>query len=219
MRTAILLSFTAVTTAAATAHAERNELAFGGSARALRTTSANALTDDGLGGGTLAYARRLDLELLPGLELWPEAAFGWGAAWGTMFQTIETELDTLSFTLGARARYMVWRRHVAATARVDLGTVRAAVALRDANGRGAADHGWGATTSAAAGLELYVIRKPTFGLGVRFELGAVAASPIELTAKPVEDRGDMLSLDTMATSLGSLNLSGPFFATSLVGQF
>src|SRR5690606_34187492 len=79
MRTAILLCF-ATTAATATAYADNNELTIGGTARALRTTSANALTDDSLGGGTFAYARRLDLELLPGLELWPEATFAWGAA-------------------------------------------------------------------------------------------------------------------------------------------
>lgn len=218
MRTAILLCF-ATTAATATAYAENNELTIGGTARALRTTSANALTDDSLGGGTFAYARRLDLELLPGLELWPEATFAWGAARGTMFQTITTELDTLAFTIGARGRYSLWRRNVAATARVDLGTARAAVALRDSAGRSATDHGWGATTSAAAGLELYLVRKPQFGLGVRFELGAVAVSPIELTATPADDGGDVLELDTMATSLGSLNLSGPMFAAALVGQF
>ena len=214
MRTAIvLLLFTA------TAHADRNELTIGSSTRALRTTSANALTEDSLTGGALAYARQLDLQLVPGLELWAQATFAWGGAEGTMFQTVTTELDTLAFTAGGGVRYPLWRRVVAATGRLELGTARAAVELRDGAGHSASDRGWGATTSATAGLELYAVRRPQFGFGVRVELGAVATSSIPLTATPADTGGNTLELEMTAASLGSLNLSGPVFAASLVGQF
>ncbi len=214
MRTAIVLLLLT-----ATAYADDNELTIGSSTRALRTSSANALTEDSLTGGALAYARRLDLQLVPGLELWAQATFAWGGADGTMFQTVTTELDTMAFTAGGGVRYPLWRRVVAATGRLEIGTARAAVELRDGSGHSATDQGWGAITSATAGLELYAVRKPQFGFGVRFELGAVATSSISLTATPADDGGKTLELDMMAASLGSLNLSGPVFAAALVGQF
>lgn len=215
MRTAIAVLL--LSTAAA--HAGNNELTIGESTRALRTTSANALTEDSLVGGALAYGRQLDLQLVPGLELWAQATFAWGGADGMMFQTVTTELDTLAFTAGGGLRYPLWRRVVAATGRVELGAARAAVELRDGAGHTASDHGWGAMTSAAVGLELYAIRRDQFGLGLRFELGGVATSSIPLTAIPVEENDQMLELEMTAASLGSLNLSGPVFTAALVGQF
>jgi hypothetical protein len=218
MRSKLALAL-ALALAPSPAHANNNELTITESTRALRTSSANAITEDSLFGGALAYGRQLGIELLPRLELWAHATFSWAGAEGTMFQTINTELDTLGFTGGARARYPLWRRHLLATARVDLGTARAALELRDNDGHSASDAGWGATTSAAFGLELYPVRASRFALGLRFEIGVVATSSIPLTATPAAGSEDTLELEMTAASLGDLNLSGPVFTASLVSQF
>lgn len=207
--------------AAPTAHAGPHELSLGGTTRTLRTDSANALTEDSLGGGQLGYAHALDLPLMPGVALWATGTFGWGAADGTMFQTLTTELDTLSFSVGGRARYPLRGRWLAATARLDLGTSRAAVALRDDAGHSAADTGWGATAQGAVGIDLALIRPRTrdFSLGIRVELGYVIASPIALTATPESGSEGTLQLEMSAASLGSVNLSGAVFGAMVTSQF
>lgn len=203
-----------------TAYAGDHEVSIGSAVRALRTDSANALTEDSLGGGQLGYEHALDLPLLPGVELWATGTFGWASADGTMFQTLTTTVDTLSFTVGGRARYP-FGRWLNATARLDLGTSRADVALRDDASHTAADAGWGVLTQGALGLELMLFRsrRSGFTLGFRAELGYVAASPISLTATPESGSDDTLQLEMSAASLGSLNLSGPVFAGALSSQF
>lgn len=216
MRNAILL---AVLLAAATAHADdRNEITVTETNRALRTSSANAVTGDSLVGGALGYARKLDIELVPKLELWATGSFAWGGADGQMFQTLTTEIDTLAFAAGARARYILHRR-VAASALLDVGTARARLALSDDMGHSASDHGWGATTQAGVALDFYAVRGAVMTLGLRFELSEVATSSIPLTATPASSSADTLTLEMTAASLGSLNLSGPCFGASVVGQF
>lgn len=203
---------------AGTAHADRNELTFSSTVRALRTDSANAITEDSLGGIQTGYARRLDLPILPGLQLWATGTFGWGDASGRMFQTLDTEVSTHAFMVGGRARYPLrWRLN--ATARLDVGTARAAVALRDTMGHTAADSGWGAITQGALGLELELVRDSRVNLGLRIELGYVAASPIALTATPESGSDGTLTLDMNAAGLGSLNLSGKVFAAGLASHF
>jgi hypothetical protein len=56
-------------------------------------------------------------------------------------------------------------------------------------------------------------------VGLRFELAAVATSSIPLIATPDSGSDDTLRLEMTAASLGELNLSGPSFAASIVGQF
>ena len=84
----------------APAHADPtpNELSFGGTARALRSSSANALTADNLAGITLGAARDLgilDGGPLPGLSLWAEAGLAATSADGTMFQSLSTSIGQL----------------------------------------------------------------------------------------------------------------------------
>jgi hypothetical protein len=201
---------------AGTAHAGNNELTVTESTRALRTSSANAVTADSLLGGALGYARRV--AAIPHLELWATGTFSWGVADGQMFQTMSTELDTLGLTVGGQLRYALHRR-ITASARLDVGAARAALSINDDAGHTASDAGWGAITSAALGIDGYVIRGDRFSLGIRFELAAVATSSIPLTARPASGGDDTLQLEMTAASLGSLNLSGPAFAASFVGQF
>ncbi|MGE0549053.1 MAG: hypothetical protein AB7O24_16400 [Kofleriaceae bacterium] len=200
------------------AHAERNEIAVGPSLRALRSDSANAISDQDLVGPTVSYARELGVNVVPGLELWAAGSFGFGAVDGVMFQSMTTRARQLAFTVGGRARYEL-RRWLAATARVDVGTARTSLEI-DAMQRTAADHGWGAISATAIGGEL-VVRVPRSSkltIGLRLELGYVAATAVELT--PSVDDGDMtIQLPTAASSFGSLSLSGPSFDIVVFSRF
>jgi len=200
------------------AHAGDNEVSVGFSDRALRTSSANAVTRDSLAGGTLGYARGIDVAPLPGLSLRAEGNFAWGEADGVMFQALGTELRTLAFTVGARAVYELVP-HIVASARLDVGAARAALAIRDDAGHSARDNGWGALTQAALGLDLYALYRPRLTLGFRFELGYIATTSIGMTATPDSSSDDTLQLQMTAASLGGLNLSGPVLAGSFVSQF
>ena len=214
-----LLALTAPLSVASPSAAEdgTHEISIGSTSRTLRTSSANALTGDSLGGGALSYAHDVGLELVPGLAVGAHGSFGWGSAGGTMFHTLSTELSSLSFTVGGRARYPLHNR-IVANARIDLGMARAAVQLRDDAGHTASDHGWGATSHAALGLDLFAVRRPQFSLGMRLELGYVATTPVQLTAAPSGSDGT-LQLEMSAASLGSLNLSGAVFEASVVSEF
>lgn len=202
----------------ATAQAGNNELTYGGTTRALRTRSANAVTDDSLVGGALSYGRALGIDVIPRLELWAQGTFAWGVADGTMFQTLSTELDSFGFLIGARAAYRLHHR-IDTSLRLDIGSQRAAVALRDDVGHTASDHGWGAITSAALGVDCYAFRGPRFALALRFELAVTATSSIPLTATPESTSEGTLQLEMTAASLGDLDLSGASFAASIAAQF
>jgi hypothetical protein len=207
--------------AASAAHADPNpnpnELWLGGGSRALRTPSANALTAENLVGASLGVARDLGLAVSPDLALWAEAGMTTGSARGTMFQTIDTRLDALGFTAGLRVRYAL-HRLIAASARVELGAQRARVELDDRAGAPVSDQAWGTMASACAALDLFAVSRPPFGFGVRAELGYVMAQAIELTPRGASG-DDTLQLPMTEASLGSLDLSGPTFTVSLVGQF
>lgn len=212
-----LILLTAATATAAHADTNHDELWIGGGTRALRSASANALTGDNLSGSSFGYARDLGLAVLPGLAIWAEAGVAMGGADGTMFQTLSTEISTVGLTGGVRARYRL-HRLIAASARVALGAQRARVAIADNAGGSASDHGWGTQASAGAALDLFATARPPFGLGVRAELGYVVAQAIGLTARR-DTPGDVLMLPAEEAALGQLDLSGPTFTVSLVGQF
>jgi hypothetical protein len=216
--TSFVLAIALLAGGAAVAHAEaRNELAIGSNARALRSDSANALTSDGLASGQLTYARGLGFAPR-GAELWVEGGLGWGNVTGKMFQSLTTDVSTLAFTAGARAHYPL-HRLLAVTARVDLGTARTTLKLSDSSARTASDRGWGGVIEAAGGVDLYLVNSPRFALGMRLELGYVAATPVGLS--PTTDRSDSTTLTLMMTgaSLGHLNLSGPAVGFAVVSQF
>jgi hypothetical protein len=202
------------------AHAEVQHEAFVGShIRALRTSSANALTEDSLVGPVFGYAYRLPLEVTPKLDLWGTGMFTIGFADGEMFQTLDTHTSSLQMSGGVRARYALWREVVFANARLDLGAQRIGVALEDADDHVARDSGWGATSTAALGLEVNPLALRSFSLGFRVELGYVATQAIGLTAKSNGAPEDTIELDRMAASLGHLDLGGRYFSFTVTSRF
>jgi hypothetical protein len=208
----------AATTATASADGNRDEVWFGGGSRALRSASANALTADNLAGASLGYGRELGLTVVPDLSVWAVADLAIGAAQGTMFHTLSTEVSALGVTGGLRARYRIHRR-IAASARGELGAQRIALGIADhAAQASASDHGWGTMASVGAALDVCALARPRFGFGLRAELGYVMARAIELTPRG-EAGGTALRLAMADVPIGSLDLSGPTFVVSLVGQF
>ncbi len=208
--------------AATPAHAgDRNELTLGSWNRALRSPSANAVTGDNLVGGALTYARDLRLRPVPGLAVWAVGSLTWAGAQGTMFQTLDTSVGALGLSAGGRAAYRLHGR-IVASARLDVGAARTTLRLADAMGHTAGDARWGGIATAALGLDLLAIAGPRFELGLRAELGYVAALAPSLTAAPdggADDGDDAILLPMSEASLGHLDLGGRFFGVSLVSRF
>ena len=203
--------------AATAAHADPNdELTLGTQTRALRSSSADALTDQGYVGGQLSFARRLESPQ-PLLQLWATAGFDWGGASGEMFQTLTTNIGSVGFTVGGRARYVV-RPHLAVSARLDLGEQHVSLELADQNGRTASDAGWGLLAKTAAAVDLFAVDNQGFALGLRAEIGYVAARGVVLAPKSPHD-DTQLSIMTGGASIGHLDLGGPYFSISAVSQF
>jgi hypothetical protein len=211
MRALLVLSWISGVAGAARADTD-NEGHIGSFVRALRSNSANAITEDSLAGPAFGYARKLPLELLPKLELWGTGEMLFGFASGEMFQTLATDLEMLQMAVGARARYPLWREYISGTARLDFGTQRAALSLEDMQGHSASDTGWGATTTGALGIDLLPLSRKSIAVGLRFELGYVAATGIDLTAKSAGVPDGTIELDRMAASLGHLDVSGRYFS-------
>jgi hypothetical protein len=205
---------------AGTASADVNHEAFLGShIRALRSSSANALTDDSISGPVFGYAYRLPLEVTPKLDLWGTGMFTLGFVDGQMFQTLTTHVSSLQMSAGVRARYQLWRRFVVANARLDVGAQRASMSLEDMAGHDARDTGWGAVSTAALGLELNPLALRSIAVGFRAELGYVATQGIGLTAKSDGAPEDTIELDRMAASIGHLDIGGRYFSFTLMARF
>jgi len=217
---AVLASLAVLASAGPARAGDRNELTLGSFNRALRSASANAVTDEDLGGGVLTYARDLRFHPVPRLAVWATGSFTWASAEGTMFQTLSTEIDALGLSAGARARYRLLSR-IVASARVDVGAAHTSLRLADQMGRSASDARWAGIATAAVGLDLLALAGPRFSLGIRLELGYTAAMAPALTAG--SDRGDddedKLRLPLTESSLGHLDLGGRFFGFSVLSQF
>ncbi|HLL25841.1 MAG TPA: hypothetical protein VK427_27070, partial [Kofleriaceae bacterium] len=163
------------------------------------------------------YAHRLvDVDRL---ELWGTTTALVGFVDGEMFDTLSTRVVSAQLAAGARLRYPVWRRAVIANVRIDAGVQRARVRLENMAGDAAEDSGFGAIATGAVGVEVMPLALRRFSLGVRFELGYVAATGIELA--PRADGGDdnTLELHHMAASIGHLDLGGRFASFTFVSTF
>ena len=204
-----------VAAAPVTAAAPDDEVWFGGTTRALRSASANALTEDNLGGAVLGYAREV-VVLGQALALWAETGMTIDTAHGAMFQVLHTRIGVTDLTAGLRVRYQLHRR-IAASARLDAGAQRAAIEI-SGGGALATDTTWGALASAALAIDLLAVAGPRFNFGVRAELGYVRAQARSI--KLHSDTGSpALQLPLMDAALGELDLSGATFGVSLVGGF
>jgi hypothetical protein len=210
------LSLLLLAGAASVAQAGNNELTLGSFDRTLRSSSANAVTTDSVGGGSLQAGRALHLGLMPDLEVWATAGLDWGGASGVMFQTMTTEIDTLGLTLGGRARYSLHAR-IAVSARLDVGSARNALTLTG-NGHTVSDSAWGGMMKVAAGVDLLAVAYPRFSLGLRFELGYVAATATALSPREAGD-SSKIELDAMQASIGHLDLGGTYVSFAVVSQF
>lgn len=203
---------------ASTARAD-HEAYFGSHVRALRSDSANALTEQSLAGPAFGYGYRLPVDLVPKLELWGTARMMPGFATGKMFQTIDTHVTTFEMAVGVLGRYPVWRRYLFATAHVDAGAQWLSVELEDMDNHTAADTGWGMVTTAALGVEAAFLTRRSFSMGMRLELGYVMTSAVAIDARAEGGPDDTIELDRMAASLGTLDLGGRYFAATFTTRF
>jgi hypothetical protein len=192
-----------------------NELSIGSSDRALRSSSADAVTGDSLTGGQLGFAHQLHIDLP--VTVSATAGLWWGSANGSLFD-LSTELDQSAYLIGGRARYAVVP-HLAASAGVQVGLAHTSLALTDPMDREVSDAGWGGIAQGTLGLELLPFDMPLFKLGVRVELGYVAAAGVTLAGKASHPDDGTLRLQMTQASLGQLDLSGPYAAVSVTSAF
>lgn len=211
--TALLLVLAATGSAAADA---RNEVLLGSFNRALRTSSANAVTEDSLGGAVLGYARELDVLAIPRLHTWATAGASFGNVDGRMFSTLTTQLTTQTFSFGGRAEYDVLR-FVTVGGRLDLGPSRAGLTLTEGT-RTLHDSAWGVATTAAVSVDVRALSFPRFKLGFRAELGYTLASKVELAPAEAND-ASTIQLEMSQASLGHLDVSGRYFSAMIASQF
>jgi hypothetical protein len=193
-----------------------NEVSIGSTDRALRSSSADAVTGDSYVGGQLGIAHQLHVDL-PDLSLWATGTLQWGGATGTLFD-LSTDLSQSAYLVGGRARYAVVS-HVDAIAHLQVGVAHTSLSLTDSMSREVSDSGWGGIAEGAVGVELLAVQQPAFTFGLRLELGYVASSPVTLAAKSQHPDDGTLRLQMTQASLGSLDLSGPYAGIAAVSRF
>lgn len=205
---------------AGTAHAGDNEVSFGSNARALRSSSADAVTGDSLLGGSLGFGRALHtIELPRHFTLWSDVGLTWSSASGSMFTVLATDLFDTTITAGLHVRYRPVR-NVGVSAGVAIGAQHASLSITDTMDHTASDTAWGAVARASTQIDLLAVDLPRFAIGLRVELGYLFSQGIELI--PTEkrtDAADTLHIPMQEASLGHLDLGGAFINIGLVSQF
>lgn len=194
-----------------------DELSIGSTDRALRSSSADAVTGDSYVGGRLGVAHELHLGGSPRLAAWATGTLAWGGATGALFD-LSTELGQSAYLVGVRARYAVVP-HLAAGAQLEVGAAHTSLSLTDAMDHTLSDSGWGGIAEGALSVELLAVDGPRFRLGVRVELGYAAAAAITLAGRSAHPDDGTLRLQMTQASLGALDLSGPYAALSAVSAF
>jgi hypothetical protein len=193
-----------------------NEVTVGSAARTLTSSSGVAVATDSLGGGTIAYAHELGA-LWPRFALWVEGEFAGASTTGVLFHTMTTAVNDYALSAGARLRYTPLH-HLAIAARIDFGAARTSLDLTDSSGHTASDAGWSPIVRAATAVDLLAVDRKRFSFGVRLEAGYVATHGVTLSPTP-QHSGDTLTLPMMATSIGRLDLSGPYVGVALTSRF
>lgn len=210
----IALAVLAIPASGRAERANNDELWLGAGARALATSSANAITDASLAGGSLGYARDLGLSR-SGVVMWAEGAALVGSATGSMFTSMSTRIDTAAFTGGLSARFAV-RRWLVASVRAAVGVQR--IELELDTGVSYEDAAWGGIAALGGAVDLLPLTRRPFGFGFRAEASYVLARGVSLSPeRPSPD--EVMTLPSRDLGFGELDLSGPAFTISAIVQF
>lgn len=229
-KTGILVSLTimGLLVAANTAFADRVELSLGTTAHYLRSSSAEAITDDNMAAFSLTGAVEIPWIHLPGTETLLELGFEAGAVGDRSFQTMNTDSSLLHATIGARLRRPLWSRLVL-NGRAAFGAARVKVKFSDAFSavEPISDREYAASAYLGTGLDLLLAhgrnRKhdTRYALGLRAELGYQAMAGVELFGDPESrsDDDDIIRIPAASASLSDLDLSSWTFRFGVVGRF
>ncbi|HEY0252204.1 MAG TPA: hypothetical protein VGC41_11800 [Kofleriaceae bacterium] len=181
--------------------------------------SADAITAKSLAGGGFGYGHTLAVEMPFGLALWADANASFYETTGQMFQSLATDLDAQLLTVGLHVTYHLWRPF-SVSAGVGFGAEHADLQLTDSMSHVASDGAWGAVGRASVRLDMIGHLRGSLAMGFRGEFGYLATQAVGLT--PVRSRdgdGDTLYLPMQESSIGRLDLGGPYFAFTFVTQF
>jgi hypothetical protein len=213
----LTISIAALTILAGTAHADPDPRAWrvdvGSSTRWLSSPSAAAVTTETLGLFVMSGERQLtevELPRGPSIQLAAFGSFGVGGARGRMFQTLDSNVDSIELLAGVHASAHLFQVMVL-SARAGVGTDRRSLTIAPAGPAQMAsvdDAGWGRVAAGSIGADFEPVVAPQLHLGLGVELGYVATSAVEMHAYP-SDRGNPdLTIQTAFASVGQLDLDG-----------
>jgi hypothetical protein len=210
------------------AHADRFELSLGSAARIMPSDSVDALTEDQLTLFSMTGALAIDRIQVPFFNRFSiEGTFEAGGMSGTTFQALETNTSVFLWALGARLSRDLSER-LSIHGRANLGIARVGLTISDqimdSPILGDTSYTGTAYLGAASDFLLATRRRAgghRFALGLRAEVGYLAALPTDLHARPDDsgrDEGTIVIPET-AASLGTLNLSAWSLRVGVVGRF
>jgi hypothetical protein len=224
LRSTSILAFTAVLTSTAVARADeaggtgdapepvRSSKWYAGAgsfARWFGDTSAASISEQQLFGPQVTVGRRL--ADLPGprrgFTLSAVARFGAAFSEGTLFQTLETRIDQLSFTGGARLELGLWK-WMSASAQLDVGAARTHVRIGETEMAPVDDSGWHVIGTAWTGVQFGGVVRGRFSVALIAELGYTVTQGVGLRATPGDHPEPELSIPTVYAALGDLDTRG-----------
>jgi hypothetical protein len=207
------------------ARAERLELGIGSTSRFTHADSVLAVHDSRSTGFAMDVAYRW--ASIAGFDLLADASFDTDTAWATTFQRMYTASTTQVAQVGVRVRRPL-AYAASAHARLALGATRVGLEIDDLDGRThIADHGYGTSAYLGAGLDCVPLRprfangREAFSLGLRFELGYMAMTPVGFSAEspgPGMPEGT-IEIPARAANLGNLDMSALTLRLALVARF
>jgi hypothetical protein len=209
-----------------TAEAREVEASFGVAAHRMGSPSVDALSSsDILRMGDLGVAIRIGPEFPILGPIYAEAQVSFGTTDASDFNQIDTELAVTALQVGVHSSRPI-RRWLRGFARGDIGLIWGDVTLRGVGSRTALrDTDRSMSAYAGLGLEATFFqtrpqrRNDMISLGLRVELGYLAARSLSFSADPAYPDDDLNRIETVSAPLGSTDLSGPSLRVQLVGRF
>lgn len=146
------------------------------------------------------------------------ARYTYGAAGGTMFNSLDTTMQQHLLGGGLRVDAPL-KRWFAIVGQAELGMAYTSLKVDQDLMTPADDGHWAPYAQATLGGELRMTTGKKLDVSLGLDIGYIVAKPVELHALPADRPDEDLSIDTTFAGIGKLDTRGYTYSLSLRGRF
>lgn len=188
-------------------------LGIGSHIRTFGDTSAANLATDSIAGPRLTLGRSLtNARAYRQIDIGVFARYSYATVSGTVFKTLETDIEQHALAGGLRVDAPLWWR-TRLVAQAELGMLRTKLQVVSGDTMPVDDHSWAPYATATLGADLALLQNPKFRFALGFDVGYMVTRPVDLQALPGDRPDEQLSIATEFASIGKLDTRG--WTTSL----